>query len=123
MAENRLTVDELYEQLRSQGYSDLNSVKYAILETSGQLSILPYTRESPITPQIAQLNTLDHVTLPILIINDGRLLEENLTTAGLDQTWLQQELARRKIASQKDIFIMTVDENGSVVCIKKEEQK
>ena len=35
MARNRFTVDELLEQLRSQGYSDLGAVKYAVLETSG----------------------------------------------------------------------------------------
>ena len=55
MARNRFTVDELFEQLRSQGYSDLSSVKYAILETSGQVSILPYTKASPVTPQVMNL--------------------------------------------------------------------
>ena len=64
MARNRFTVDELFEQLRSQGYSDLSSVKYAILETSGQVSILPYTKASPVTPQVMNLEVPDDVTLP-----------------------------------------------------------
>ena len=50
MARNRLTVDELLEELRCQGYTDLAAVKYAILETNGQLSVLPRTGTSPPPP-------------------------------------------------------------------------
>lgn len=119
MAKNRLTVDELFEQLRTQGYSDLQAVKYAILETSGQLSILPYTRESPLTPETAQIKTEDRVTLPILLINDGRLLEEHLRDAGLDRKWLDRQLKERKLTAPKDVFLMTVDEKGTVICVAK----
>ena len=42
MSRNRLTVDELLEELRGKGYTDLSQIKYAILETNGQLSVLPY---------------------------------------------------------------------------------
>ena len=121
MAKNRLTVDELYEQLRSQGISDLRAVKYAVLETSGQLSILPYTRESPLTPQDAQLNIVDRVTLPVPIINDGRLLHGNLSRLGLDDLWLTQQLQHHKLSSPKEVFLLSVDEAGSVICIAKEE--
>lgn len=123
MAKNRLTVDELYEQLRTQGYCDLQAVKYAVLETNGQLSVLPYTRESPITPRGARVDVADRVTLPVLIINDGRLLEENLAAAGFDRQWLDRQLQKRGFASPKEVFIMTVDESGSVVCVAKEERK
>ena len=78
MARNRFTVDELLEQLRSQGYSDLTAVKYAILETSGQVSVLPYTKDSPATPQVMNMTVQDDVTLPVLVINDGHIMAENL---------------------------------------------
>lgn len=123
MAKNRLTVDELYEQLRSQGYSDLNSVKYAVLETSGQLSILPYTRESPLTPQGARIDVADRVTLPVLLINDGHVLNENLSLLGHDDQWLSEQLRRHQHSSPKDIFIMTIDEAGTIICIPKEAAK
>ena len=74
MARNRFTVDELLEQLRSQGYSDLTAVKYAVLETSGQVSVLPYTKDSPVTPQVMNLTVQDDVTLPVLVINDGHIM-------------------------------------------------
>ena len=47
MARNRLTLDELLEELRGKGYTDLSAVKYAILETNGQLSVLPYANQKP----------------------------------------------------------------------------
>ena len=49
MARNRLTVDELLEELRCQGYTDLQTVKYAILETNGKLSVLPRAQDRPPT--------------------------------------------------------------------------
>lgn len=120
MAENRLTLDELFEQLRTQGYSDLRAVKYAILETSGQLSILPYTRESPITAQDAGLTLIDRVTLPMFVINDGRIMDENLRISGHDRAWLDHQLERYKLSSPEQVFLMTVDEAGATICIAKE---
>ena len=120
MKKNRLTIDELCEQIRSQGYSDLRTIKYAVLETSGQLSILPYTRESPLTPQEAGINIVDKVSLPTILINDGKVLGNNLTLMGLDRTWLFDQLSRRNIDSPKEVFLLSVDEYGAVNLIKKE---
>lgn len=47
MRRNRLTVDELLEELRCQGHPDISTVQYAILETNGQLSILPMPHNLP----------------------------------------------------------------------------
>lgn len=121
MARNRFTVDELYEQLRGQGYSDLSSVKYAILETSGQVSVLPYTKDSPITPKGIDLSLQDDVTLPVLLINDGHVMNGNLKASGYDQTWLDSQLKARRLTSPRQVFLMTVDETGTVVCVAKEE--
>ena len=120
MARNRFTVDELLEQLRSQGYSDLSAVKYAILETSGQVSVLPYTKASPITPQVVQMEVQDNVTLPVLLINDGHVMSANLSASGYDRTWLNRQLKERRLTSPRQVFFMTVDEAGAVVCVAKE---
>ena len=95
MARNRFTVDELLEQLRSQGYSDLTAVKYAVLETSGQVSVLPYTKDSPVTPQVMNLTSQDDVTLPVLVINDGHIMSENLSASGYDALWLDKRSEER----------------------------
>ena len=121
MARNRFTVDELLEQLRSQGYSDLTAVKYAVLETSGQVSVLPYTKDSPVTPQTLNYDVQDDVTLPVLLINDGHVLSHNLEGSGYDQNWLDKQLKSRRLTSPRQVFLMTVDEAGAVVCVAKEE--
>lgn len=120
MRRNRFTVDELYEQLRSQGYSDPCAVKYAVLETSGQLSVLPYPHEAPVTPRQMDLDIADCVTLPVLLIDDGRVLSHNLAASGRDRIWLIQQLRQRDLRSPREVFLLTVDAAGTVVCVKKE---
>jgi len=123
MQKNRFTVDELMEQLRSQGYTDLSTVKYAVLETSGQISILPYTKDSAATPQMLGLDVKDSVTLPILLINDGRIMSDNLHASGHDVKWLEKQMKKHNFTSPQQVFIMTVDESGSITCVAKEARK
>ncbi len=120
MARNRFTVDELLEQLRSQGYSDISAVKYAVLETSGQVSVLPYTKDSPATPKVLGLDVQDDVTLPVLLINDGHVMSENLSASGYDGAWLDKQLKQRRLTSPRQVFFMTVDEAGGITCVAKE---
>ena len=120
MRSNRLTIDELLEELRCQGVTDLRSVKYAVLETSGQLSVLPYPDQQPMTPKQAGVTVQDDLFLPQVIISDGRLLRQNLRAAGHSESWLQRQMKKEKVKSIEDIFLLTVDEAGQVVCIRKE---
>ena len=121
MRRNRLTLDELLEELRQQGISDLTAVKYAILETGGQLSVLLYPQHQPLTPETMGLPVPESsVMLPADIISDGRLLEKNLRQAGYGEDWLQSQLKKAGVSRAADVFLMTADESGSVVCIKKE---
>lgn len=120
MRRNRLTLDELFEQLRGQGITDLSDVKYAVLETNGRLSVLPRSPLQPVTPEQLGLDVQDNVFLPIILINDGRVLTDNLRQAGRDDRWLAQELHRQGIARSQDVFLLSVDQQGTVVCLRKE---
>ena len=120
MRKNRLTLDELLEELREQGYSDLQDIKYAILENSGQLSVFPWTTQQPPTVEQLGLEIQDDVTLSVVLINDGRVLQKNLTACGRDARWLQKQLQAEKVSSPREIFLLTLDEQGSVFCVKKE---
>ena len=61
------------------------------------------------------------VTLPVLLINDGHVMDSNLTSCGYDRTWLDKRLKERRLTSPRQVFLMTVDEAGTVVCVAKEE--
>lgn len=119
MKKNRFTVDELMEELRLNGVTDISTVKYAILETGGRVSVLPYANQLPVTAE--QMNvTPDNVGLPIVVINDGRVLDHNLKTRGLGAEWLEKQLAKHKVHSPKEVYLLTVDEENRVYFVKKD---
>jgi len=120
MRKNRYTLDEILEELRGQGISDIADVKYAILENSGHLSILPWSRCQPPTSEQMNLKVKEDVTLPMVLVNDGRLLRGNLTALGLDEAWLRKTLRANGLASHREAFLLTLDEKGRINCVKKE---
>lgn len=120
LRKNRYTLDELLEELRGQGISTIGDVKYAVLENSGKLSVLPRSGAQPPTADQLGLEGTDTVTLPVVLINDGRVLSRNLYHCKKDLSWLQQTLKERRLSSPKEVFLLTLDEQGQVFCIKKE---
>ena len=123
MKRSRLTLDEVLEELRVQGVSSLDEVKYAVLETSGQLSVLLRADVQPTTPKQMGLKVDDDVFLPVIIIDNGRLMGKNMEKMGLDEKWLQKQLKTHKAHHVQDVFLMTVDRSGTVVLAKKEAVK
>ena len=122
MTRNRLTVDELLEELRGQGYHDLTAVQYAILETNGRLSVLPRAGQRPPTAQEMGVRAKES-GLPWVVVSDGRLLERNLTALGRDRAWLKQELGRRGMRGVEEVFLLLADETGQVYLAPRETGK
>ena len=119
MRRNRLTVDELLEELRCQGYGGPAGVAYAILETNGQLSVLPWQREQP--PGRGELGVeAGEPGLPLVLISDGRPLLHNLAARGYDGSWLDRQLRHQGLRGPEQVFLMTVDEAGGIYLAAKE---
>ena len=89
-------------------------------ENSGQLSVLPWARRQPPSAEDLGVTAGEEATLPVILVNDGRLLRRNLRAQGLDETWLREALRREGLASHREAFLLTVDERGAVTCVKKE---
>ena len=115
MAKNRLTVEEL----RIQGYTDLSTVKYAILETNGQLSVLPYANQKPPTARDMKVS-VEEGGLPRVVVSDGKLLERNLKALGHDRPWLDRQLSQRGCRDLSKVFLLLVDEGDAVYFAEKE---
>ena len=122
MAKNRFTIDELMEELRMKGITDISTIKYAILETNGQLSVLPYADQKPPTAKDMSLAP-EESGLPIVIINDGRILEHNLKTRGYDLNWLEKQLQGQGVKKAEEVYLLTADEMGRVYFSRKEDAK
>lgn len=120
MRANRFTLDELTEELRSQGVTDLTTVKYAILETSGQLSVLLYPAEQPATPKQLGRAVKDDLFLPQVLINDGRVLDDALAYRGLSREWLTRELSSRGFHAAREVLLLSIDDAGKILCVGKE---
>ncbi len=104
--DNRMSVNELLSEMRLQGIGDISEIRYAILEQNGKLAILK--------------NGTDGNIAHTLII-DTVIQENNLKNLGYDEKWLQNELSKSRI-SQKNVFLMTVDDNRQTNIIKKDEK-
>lgn len=114
----RINLDELTGQLRAKDVLDIRTVQFAILETSGDLSVFPYPKEKPASAKDAGVRaTGQH--LPVTVVEDGYLSRENLERAKKDKVWLEKVLSQHN-CGVKDTFLLTVDESGQVVWLGKE---
>ena len=122
MKKNRFTTDELMEELRNQGYLDISAIEYAVLETDGRLSVIPYPSESPVTPSQLKIEAEDG-GYPVVVISDGRVIESNLRLVGRDMNWLKNRLSTLGIKDTEQVFLMTVNSAGQVYFAPKEPEK
>lgn len=99
----RYNLNDLLEQIRLKDFSNLEDIDYAIIETSGQLSVIPKADKRPVTIKDMYI-TPKPQHLPVTIIIDGRIISDNLHKIGLCNNWLEDELKRNKIKSAKDVF-------------------
>lgn len=115
----RMTLDEILEEMRLQGYTNLAGIRYAVLETNGQLSLLPYAEEKP--PTAKDLNiAVDDAGLPLILINDGRLISANLKRRGLSEAWLDKQLHKHNASNVSEVFLLTVDDKNRTCFVRKE---
>lgn len=118
LCQTRVNLDELTEHLREQGIFDLSTVKYAILETDGEISTMLYSKFSPAPAKDASVPVTD-MELPYTIISYGKILHKNLELCNLDAVWLTQQLQQRSCPAE-DVLLMTVDRRGKIYFSKKE---
>lgn len=106
LSDNRISINELLSEMRTQGVGDIEEVFYAALEQNGSLSII----KKGDTP-------LSHA-----VIIDGNVLEESLKAHGYNKNWIENQLKRNN-AKINDIFLMTVNDHGKTTIILKDKKK
>ena len=114
----RITLDELTSKLREKDVLDIRVVQYAILETGGNLSVFPYPKEKPASAKEAGIQVKKQY-IPLTIISDGRVLEDNLRLAGKDRLWLSKVLAQKNSTAEKT-WLLTVDGADHILFYEKE---
>ncbi len=113
MRKMRYTVNDLMMQLREKGIANVADVEFAILETSGKLSVFPKAERRPVTPaDLHQKVSPESIHMPV--IKDGQPIQKTLDHLRRDKTWLLQELNRRGYERMEDVFFASVDPEGTL---------
>ncbi|UFJ43183.1 DUF421 domain-containing protein [Brevibacillus humidisoli] len=112
LKQERLTIDDLLEQLRAKNVFKVADVEFAVMEPSGEISVLLKAENQPLTAKKAGLSVAP-VTEPQTVIMDGVIMDEPLATVGLSRSWLKTELTKIGVA-QENVFLGQVDETGQL---------
>ena len=112
LKKERLTAEDLMEQLRIKNVYKVADVEFALMETSGEISVLLKSQNQPITPKLMEWSVAP-VEEGQVIIMDGVIMDEPLATAGLNRRWVRTELQKAGVALE-NVFLAQVDKGGEL---------
>lgn len=110
-----ISIDDLFEGIRGQGYFSLEQIQYAIMETTGKISVMPKSDFAPVTNSDLKQQVKESY-LPVNLISEGKIVVDNLSVAKVDIEFIKKYLAKKegKNAKIKDVLIFTLDKQGCV---------
>lgn len=121
-----ISVDDLFEAIRGNGFFSLDEIQYAIVETNGTINVLSKNDFSPVTLgnlkeisngnsfKLKNISEIDAPTIPITIIAEGKINKNNLKAASLEENDIKKILEKTKTKNIKNVLILTIDGNGKV---------
>ena len=117
----RLSFDELFSQLRQQGYDDISQIKYAILEQNGNITVIQRSRYKPLTPDTLGLNVKE-TGLFHIIIEHGKINAHGLSEIGYSEEKLSKIISSLGYTC-KDIYLMMINDAHEIRIVPKENKK
>ena len=118
MIKERFTINELQERIRSQNVVNLGDVEYAILETSGQITVIEKPNKRQAIPEDFGIMP-EYEGIPYDLVVDGKIMYQNLKEIGKDYNWLKKEVNKFKF-NPEEALVVTIDGKGQIFCQKKE---
>lgn len=108
-----MTLDDLFELMRGCDVFNIEDVSYAILETNGKLCIMKKSEVEPASREDLKVKVSQN-SIPISIIMDGKIMEDNLKTVELDRGFLDIYIKKANLEKVSDVLLMNIDKNGKV---------
>ncbi len=106
-----ISIDDVLAALRNAGYFSISQVQYAIMETNGKISVMPKAEFSPATN--GDLKTgAEESFIPITLISEGKIMEENLSLAGLSKETIISIIQEKGFKNIKEVLLLTIDKAG-----------
>ncbi len=118
MIKENFTINELQERLRVNGIFNLEDVEYAILETSGQITVIPKPAKRGTTPEDFGIEP-EYVGISYDLVIDGKVMTDNLVKLGKDYNWLKKQVSKFHMRPE-DALVVVLSGNGSIFCQRKE---
>lgn len=113
----KFTINELEERLRGKDVMNLADVEYAILETSGEISVILKPEKRGTTPEDFGIKP-EYEGMAYDLIIDGQVMYHNLKVLGKDFEWLKKELKKQNMKPE-EVLVATIDGGGSIFAQKK----
>jgi len=117
----RLTLDEMLEQLRKKDVYRVADVEFAVMESSGEVNVLLKKEYLPVTPDLLGWRVSEEQEAKTVLM-DGDIQDEVLQEVGYDRNWLKHELKKIKL-KEEDVFLAQVDSEGQLSVQTGDEQK
>ena len=118
LKKERFTINELEERLRGNNVVNLGDVEYAILETSGQVTVIQKPEKRNTIPEDFNI-TPEYEGIPYDLVVDGKVMNKNLKLVGKNYNWLKKQVEKFGIKPE-EALVVTIDGKGQIFCQKKE---
>lgn len=118
LIKERFTINELEERLRDKDVFDLGDVEYAILETSGQVTVIQKPNKRNAIPEDFNIMP-EYEGIPYDLVVDGKVMHSNLQAIGKNYIWLRKQVEKFHIMPE-EALVVTLNGKGEIFCQKKE---
>ena len=113
-----LNLSDLMEGLRNVGILDPSEVGTAVVEANGKLTAFPPSTQRP--PTSAELGVdPGYEGLPLILIMDGRVQNNNLRQSGKDAAWLDEVLGKENLRTEQ-VYLASLDTHGTLTLQRKQ---
>ena len=121
MVKENFTINELQERLRVNNVTNLGDVEFAILETSGQISVVLKPEKRALKPEDFNINAkYEGISYDLVI--DGKIMSDNLNKINKTKKWLENEVGKFNIKPE-EALVVVLNGDGTIFCQKKENRK
>jgi len=118
----KLDINELLSILRQKDAFSIREIEFAILEQSGNISVLKKSKYD--TPTAEDMNlSYKPVYLSITLILDGEILNDNLTAIGFDENWLLDQVHMFGIQNIEDVFYADWKQDEGIHVVPRDKKK
>lgn len=122
-----ISLDDLFEAIRGNGYFSIDEVQYAIVETNGTVNVLPKKDFSPLA--ITDLKSAkieisnnkartvfdeEKTTIPVTLVSEGKVMKNNVQIANVNEEFISWVLKKTNTKKIKDVLVLTLDGNGKI---------